>query len=104
MTEEQFWHSNPRIINVWEKAYKEARRRENALVHTWVGNYGLNALTVAIDHCFNGQKAKSKYIKEPIELFEKTEEEKQQEVIVARQAFVTWAKSQKKKRKEGENG
>lgn len=104
MTEEQFWHSNPRIISVWEKAYKAARRRENAFIHSWVGNYGLSALTVAIDHCFNGSKAKSEYIKEPIELFEKTEEEKQQDVIDARQAFMAWAKLQKKPRKEGENG
>lgn len=105
MTEEQFWHSNPRIISVWEKAFKMARRRENALIHTWVGNYGISALTVAIDHCFNGRKAKSEYIKEPIELFEKTEEEKETEQLMARQAFINWATSRKKKlRKEGENG
>lgn len=104
MTEEQFWHSNPRIISVWGKAYKAARRNENAFIHSWIGNYGISALTVAIDHCFNGRKARSEYVKEPIELFEKTEEEKQQEVITARQAFMAWAESQKKQRKGGKDG
>lgn len=103
MTEEQFWHSNPRIIKVWEKAYKASRRRENEFIHTWVGNYGISALTAAIDHCLNGRKAKTKYIEQPIEMFEKTEEEKEQDAIKARQKFIAWAgMAQKKYAKKGE--
>lgn len=105
MTEQQFWHSNPRIIKTWDKAYKAARRRDNEIIHAWIGNYGISALVFAIDHCLNGRKAKTKYIEKPIELFEKTEEEKETEQLRARQAFINWATSRKKKlRKEGENG
>lgn len=35
-------------------------------MHSWWGTYGLSALTVAIDHCFNGKSAKSEYMSTPI--------------------------------------
>lgn len=97
MTEEQFWHSNPRIISVWEEAYKCRVNETNKLIHKWVGNYGVSALAVAIDHCLNGRKAKSKYIDKPFRIFELTEEEKEIEAIKARQAFVAWADMAEKK-------
>lgn len=103
MTEEQFWHSNPRIIEVWEQAYKNKINSMNAYIHAWVGHYGINALTVAIDHCFNGSKARSEYIKEPIELFEKTEEEKKAVQRKELEKFLSWAaKAEKKFQKKGE--
>ena len=56
----------------------------------WWGNYGISALIVAIDRCFN-KKANAEYIKEPIlsKTFENdglTEEEiqKQRELFVAK--------------------
>lgn len=58
---------------------------------------------VAIDHCFN-KKARSKYVTKPIELFEKTQEEIDQEPTKARQAFLAWAGMTKNKLKgKGEN-
>lgn len=30
------------------------------------GNYGISALIVAIDRCFNGKKSKAEYVKEPL--------------------------------------
>ena len=36
------------------------------LIHTWIGTYGMSALTTAIDHCMNGKKAKSKFVEELI--------------------------------------
>lgn len=97
MTEEQFWHSNPRIIKVWEKAYKMEQNRKNIIIHSMIGNYGISALMFAIDHCLNGRKAKTKYVEKPIQLFELTEEEKKQEAIKARQAFIAWAGMAEKK-------
>ena len=91
MTEEQFWRSNPAIIKVWEKAWKMEEERKNSLLHAWVGNYGISALCYAIDHVLNGRKAKSKYMKEPLRLFEMTEEEKKQKEKNALAAFVAWA-------------
>ena len=90
MTEEQFWHSNPRIIKVWEKIYKEKENRQNQLIHTWVGTYGLSALFTAIDGCLNGKKAKAKYMKEPLQLFPLTEEEILQKQEEEREKFIQW--------------
>lgn len=99
MTEEQFWRSNPRIIKVWESAWREEQLRQNELIHSYVGNYILSAVSTAVDHCINGQKAKSKYIEKPIQLFELTEEEKKQQQLKAREAFMMWAKRAESKYK-----
>jgi hypothetical protein len=102
MTEEQFWNSNPRIIKVWEQAYKNEQNRMNNLIYNWVGNYGVSALMLAIDHCLNGRKAKAKYLEQPIQIFELTEEEKEKATQKARQNFLAWAENmQRKFDKEG---
>ena len=69
----------------------------NDLIHAWIGNYGISALMVAIDHSFNGRKANSKYIEKPFRIFELTDEEKEIEAMKARQAFVSWAGMAEKK-------
>lgn len=109
MSEQQFWESNPRIIKVYDKIYREKIRVENKLIHAYVGNYVLSALYTAIDGVLNGKKAKAKYIEEPIEIFTLTEEEKdrkekekQQQAIAQ---FMGWAKSTKTRYgKEGKDG
>lgn len=103
MTEEVFWQSNPRIIKVYEKIYKEKENRRNQLVHAWIGDYGVSALTVAIDHVLNGKKAKSKYKEKPMRLFELTPEEKEKERQNAINMFLMWAgmTENKYKGKEG---
>ena len=40
-------------------------RERDSLVHAWLGTYGINAMSVVLDHCFNKQ-AKSKYLKNAI--------------------------------------
>lgn len=55
------------------------------MMHMWFGTYGLSAVSVAVEHCLAGRKAKSKYIDKPVlsEIQERktnkelTEEEKQ---------------------------
>ena len=55
------------------------------MMHMWFGTYGLSAVSVAVEHCLAGRKAKSKYIEKPVlsEIQEKksnkilTEDEKQ---------------------------
>lgn len=90
MSEEQFWRSNPAIISVWEKAWKMEENRKNDLIHTFVGNYGISALVYSIDHVLNGKKAKSKYIKKPIRLFELTEEEKKEAQAEELRKYEIW--------------
>lgn len=96
MSEEQFWRSNPAIIEVWEEAWKLQENHKNQRIHAWAGNYGISALAYAIDHCINGRKAKSEYIDEPIQLFEKTEKEKKEDQEKALAGFVAWANITKK--------
>ena len=105
MTEEQFWHSNPAKIEVYAEAWKQEQKRQNEVIHTYVGTYVLSALTTAIDGVLNGKKSKAKYTEKPIRLFELTEKEKEEEQRKAREAFLAWAnltKSKYKDRKEVE--
>ena len=95
MTEEQFWRSNPRIIKVWEKVWKDEQNRNNQLVHMYFGNYGLSAMMTAVSWVMQpmlckGKKSKAKYIEEPVRLFPMTEEEKEAERERATQAFIAW--------------
>ena len=100
MTEEQFWRSNPRIIKVYEKAWREEENRKNELTYAYVGNYFLSAMTVSVDHCLNGKKAKSEYLSKPIQIFELTEEEKEIERQKAISQFMGWTKNVAKKYSE----
>lgn len=102
MTEEQFWHSNPRIVHVWENAYRLKVNTLNSYIHSWIGNYGISALICSIDRGLNGKKARSKYIDKPIQIFELTEEEKEEAIKKERNKFIMWAKSNMQKFKKGE--
>ena len=103
MTEEQFWNSNPRIIKVYERIYREKENRKNELTHMYVGNYVLSALYTAIDGVLNGKKSKAKYTEKPVRIFPPTEEEKKKEEEQARAAFLRWAGfAETKYKKKGE--
>jgi len=103
MTEEQFWHSNPRIIQVWEKAYRFKVNTLNDQIFRWVGEYGISALMFSIDHTMNGRKAKTKYVNKPIQMFELTEEEKKEAQKKELEKFLSWAnRAEKKYAKKGE--
>lgn len=97
MTEEQFWRSNPRIIETYEKIWKEEQERQNALFHMYTGRYILSALYTAIDGVLNGNKAVAKYVSKPVQLFELSEEEKKNQQQAAINQFMQWAKRAEKK-------
>lgn len=72
-------------LEPYEKAYKQEMIEQDSLQHVWWGNYGLSAVSVAVEHCLAGSKAQSEYTKKPIfdaleQNRELTEEEKQREV------------------------
>lgn len=76
---------NPRIYKLHVVAYNEKKKRDikeqDEMVWSAVGNYVLSAVTVAVEKCLAGKKAKASYIKEPLlrhygEDDELTEEEK----------------------------
>lgn len=95
MTEEQFWSSNPRIISVWEKIWKDEQNRQNQMAHFYVGNYVMRAVATAVDGCLNGRKATIKFFEEPIRLFPMTEEEKEEARQREIQKFIAFANSKK---------
>lgn len=66
--------SCPSDLEPYEKAYKQEREEDDLLQHSWWGSYGLSAVSVAVEHCLAGRKAKLKYIEKPV-FFEETKEE-----------------------------
>lgn len=54
----------PKELEAYDKAHKAKLQDQDNLMHIWWGTYGLSAMTVAIEHCLAGKKAKSKYIEE----------------------------------------
>lgn len=77
--------SSPKELAPYEKAYKLKMRETDALVHAWVGNYGISALGVAISGCFS-KRARGKYIENPI--LKDTELDNQRKLQAQREQFV----------------
>lgn len=57
--------SCPKELEPYEISHKNKLLEQDKLQHMWWGNYGISALIVAIDRCFN-KKASAEYVKEPI--------------------------------------
>jgi hypothetical protein len=103
---ETFWHLNPKKLKPFYTAYARKKEEMDALIHSWVGNYGISALIVSISRCFS-KKSIAKYIKKPLlsnitrKKFELSEYEKQKQVDLffaqeeARR--VNWRRKHKKK-------
>lgn len=55
---------NPNIIKLLLKGHEEKIKEQDYMA--WLSNqYTLSAVSVAVEHCLAGRKAKSKYIKKP---------------------------------------
>lgn len=46
--------------------FKLARERKDNEMWLWFGTYGISAFSFAIDHCINGNKAKTEYLEHPL--------------------------------------
>lgn len=62
----EFMDSCPVELAPYIKAHKMKIQEADRMAWSFCGNYVLSAMTVAIDHCLNGRKAKSEYIKKPV--------------------------------------
>ena len=61
-----------------------------------MGQYILSAVSAATDHCLNGKKAKSQYIKEPLMRSQNRNNElSEEELQKQREAFVTMLMAKK---------
>lgn len=59
-------NSCPADLEPYAKAHDMERKESDQLAWMYCGNYIISAISVAIDHCLNGKKAKSEYIKESL--------------------------------------
>ncbi len=56
---------NPHIINLMLKGHQEQVKQQDYFA--WLYNqYTMSAVSVAVEHCLAGKKARSKYIRRPI--------------------------------------
>lgn len=97
MSEQQFWHSNPRIWQVWAKAHKEVVNEQNMLNY-YSGMYHLRATQVALAGAFS-KNPKVSYFEKPIQIYELTEEEKKAQEEAELQKFIMWANGVEAKNK-----
>lgn len=58
--------SCPKELEPYDIAHRKKLEEQDYLQYMWWGNYGISALGFAIEHCFNGKRAKSKFVDEPI--------------------------------------
>lgn len=64
--------SCPADLEPYAKAHRIEQEEKDNMAWLQCGNYLLSAFSVALEHCLAGDKAKLKYIKEP--LFSRIEE------------------------------
>ena len=87
MTYEQFWYGDPWMAKFYKDKHNLERRQRNE--EMWVnGMYTLAALNVALNNAFD--KHKIDYLKEPFDIFPKTEAEKEAEKREERQKLIDW--------------
>lgn len=84
---DEFWRMNPHILKSFEESHRLKTIEQDNLMWTWWGNYGLSAVSVAVERVLAGRKAQLTYIDKPLlqntiknSKAELTEEEKQREV------------------------
>lgn len=92
--------SCPADLEPYAKAHKMEVMENDSIVHAICGSYVLSAVSVAVEHCLAGRKAKSEYIKEPVmsKLFEndgltekKITEKDIRKAILTEQRFMAMA-------------
>lgn len=56
----------PADLEPYAQAHKMELKENDSMAWLYCGNYVLSAITVALEHCLAGSKAKSEYLKEPV--------------------------------------
>lgn len=85
---EEFKHLTPAKLEYCVKGYNMRRKMHDEEMWMWWGNYGISAISVAVEHCFAGKSAKSTYVKKHIMDMDAEQEEantykeKQEEVAI----------------------
>lgn len=99
MTYEQFWYGEPSIAKTYYEFSKLENKKKNE--EMWVnGLYTLDALQVALNNAFD--KHKIKYMQKPLDIYPKTEMEKEVEKQEKTNKFIRWLNSLKVGNKQQE--
>jgi hypothetical protein len=93
MTYEQYWFGDPWMTRAYAQYYLLKRRARNE--ELWLqGIYNANAFQTVLGNAFG--KKNLKYLEKPLEIFEKTEAEKEQEARDERNKLINWLNALKK--------
>lgn len=87
---DEFWNGSPYLVRYYQEAHKLKVEEENQIA--WLhGLYIKSALDSSLSNLFRKKGSKSvPYIEKPLEIFEKTEKEKEKEAIKERQKAVDY--------------
>ena len=85
MTYDEFWYAEPWRAVSYRKAHRLRTEQMNQQL-LMAGLYNHNAVSVSINNAFSKQKLK--YIKEPIQLFQPTEDEQKAKAEETRRNLV----------------
>ncbi len=92
MSSAEYWSSDPSLVRYFRKAYN--LKQEEINNNAWLqGMYIYDAVSTALHNALRGKNTKAReYAKRPYEFEnrEKTEQEKAQEVQVAKDEALTW--------------
>lgn len=92
MTYEQFWFGDPWMVRAYAQCYLLKRRLKNE--ELWLeGIYTANAFQTVLGNAFG--KKKLEYLKQPLDIYEKTEAEKKQEIRQERMKLVEFLSKMK---------
>lgn len=87
MSWEQFWYGDPWMTRAYAQAYLLKRKIENE--NAWIsGAYMANAFGTVIANSFGGKHIK--YLEKPLDIFPKTEAEKQNEIREEKKKLIAW--------------
>ena len=87
MTYEQFWYGDPWMVRAYAQAYK--LKRQLADEDAWlIGLYVTKAVGTALTGAFSNKQAK--YFEKPLDIFPKTEGQKQAEIRAEKNKLVNW--------------
>ena len=87
MTYDEYWFGDPWMVRAYAQYYLLKQRKKNE--ELWLsGIYMMDAFGVVLGNAFD--KRKHKYMDKPLDIFEKTEAEKKQEIREERQKLINW--------------
>lgn len=108
MTLDEFWNGSPHLVKYYRQSHKLQMEQANQIA--WIqGLYFKAALDSTLGTMFKRKGAKNvPYIEKPLEIFPKTEKEKEKEAIKERQKAIDYfnnlIKEQEKRKQSQKSG